>query len=131
MKEIEFRAWLKNEKKMVEVEEINFIYEVIRFKDYKNPFTEPIERTVSFKDIELIQCTGFKDKYNVKIFDSYIVKITIKDKITIAEVKWSEKRCKFIFVCGEDTIGLEYFQINSELEVIGNIYENPELLKRY
>lgn len=120
MKEIEFRAWLKSKKKMINVSQINFT---------RKNVTDEYFNYYDFKDIEIIQYTGFKDKYNVKIFDSYIVKITIRDKITVAQVKWSEKRCKFIFVCGEDNIGLEYFQKNSELEVIGNIYENPELLE--
>lgn len=123
-REYKFRAWLKKEKKMVEVEEINFIYEEIRFKDYKTPFTKPIERNVSFKDIELLQYTNRKDKNDVEIYESAIVECEGE----ICTVVWDDYYSTYALYCkefGYDNLG--DFE-SKYLEVIGNIYENPELL---
>lgn len=125
MREIEYRAWLKNIKKMVEVEEINFINEEIRFKDYETPFTKPIEINVSFEDVELMQYTGLKDKNGVKIFEGYIVKI---DEEEICFIEWDEYDY-FYRIKNKEVDDIFSGFRPKDLEVIGNIYENPELLE--
>ena len=125
MREIKFRAWLKNIEKMVEVEEINFIYEEVRFKDYETPFTKPIEINVSFKDVELMQYTGLKDKNGVKIFEGDIVKFDDN----LYQIVYDDEDCSFVLSSKEEKHRVLGCWRTPKMEVIGNIYENKELLE--
>lgn len=77
------------------------------------------------------QCTGLKDKNGKHIYEGDIFKATVinsfpddkcLNKTIIAQVSYFSKECAFAFS--------SYQPINLfEIEVIGNIHENPELLK--
>lgn len=71
------------------------------------------------------QYTGLKDKNDKKIFEGDIVKVENPKpfKPYIRSVVYVETS----FVWGDYVLG--EFAHPEELEVIGNIYENPELLK--
>nr|DAF76897.1 MAG TPA: YopX protein [Caudoviricetes sp.]DAK68140.1 MAG TPA: YopX protein [Caudoviricetes sp.] len=77
-----------------------------------------------FREIELIQFTGLKDKNGVEIFEGDIVVI-----------KYSEHGYhyyeKIVFENGTFTAGDEdwLYNIKDYCVVCGNIYENPELLE--
>lgn len=122
-REIEFRAWLKDEKKMVDVREINFSSEQICFE------TEDEILYASFDEIELIQYTGLKDTNGVKIFEGDIVKNIYSN--SKYELFWDEENCCFRMRNMDDDY--DYLVLNIReagmLEVIGNIYENKELLE--
>ena len=85
------------------------------------------------KGTELIQCTGLKDKNDKLIYEGDIV-TPVHTNATLLEPKItgqviSGKAC---FQIQSPHIAYNALQIlNSEkaFEVIGNIYENPELLK--
>jgi uncharacterized phage protein (TIGR01671 family) len=71
--------------------------------------------------VVLMQCTGLKDKNGREIYDGDLLK-TPSGNIDVVE--WEEERIGF--GCGYP----EMRAIDmSEAEVIGNIYENPELVK--
>ena len=80
------------------------------------------------KDKILMQCTGLKDKNGKLINEGDIVKIfhvsgTMQGKYFFDVVEWNDLRCRF------DTENYGIINDDDVYEVIGNIYENPELLK--
>jgi len=118
MREIKFRAWDKKEKKMGNPT-----------LHFGRPFTME-EFFRALKDIgncELMQYTGLKDKNGKEIYEGDIVKFESND--CIDKIMWSEKRLSFVFG-GMDLGLILHSRKNELLIIIGNIYENPELLKR-
>ena len=86
----------------------------------------------------LMQCTGLKDKNGKLIYEGDILKCYYKNSDTgkieydLMKAVFNEKSCAFALV-GLRTNSYEYFTdmewIADEYEVIGNIYETPELLE--
>jgi uncharacterized phage protein (TIGR01671 family) len=71
-----------------------------------------------------MQYTGLLDNQGVEIYEGDICQ---KEIGNIGVVKWDEEQCLFDFE-HKHTMTLAKSQI-SKLKVIGNIYENPELLE--
>lgn len=82
----------------------------------------------------LMQSTGLKDKNGTEIYEGDIVRVTDEDESTdfcdggIGTINGLDKLFMW-YIDGDVENGL--FDINSSyyIEVIGNIYENPELLE--
>ncbi|MGN0192995.1 MAG: YopX family protein [Candidatus Gastranaerophilaceae bacterium] len=76
----------------------------------------------------LMQPTGLRDKHGKLIYEGDIVKIfhvsgTMQGKYFFDVVEWNDLRCRF------DTENYGIIDDDDVYEVIGNIYENPELLE--
>ena len=125
-REIKFRAWLKEEKKMVNVETIDFTDKSIQYLE-KNEFINAyLLRRMIFGDIELMQYTGLKDKNGKEIYEGDIVILNDTEEENRCIVKY--KYDSYILVDGdlrEDLSNVE----DKFLEVVGNIYENKNLLE--
>jgi uncharacterized phage protein (TIGR01671 family) len=97
-----------------------------------------------WEDRVIMQYTGLKDKNGVEIYEGDMIKAEGEDEngdtSSLMEVRWLEEGAKFclsgreseddmtIFNFGEESQP-EYSEIgNEECEVIGNIYQNPELI---
>ena len=133
MREIKFRFWDKKRKYMYEVASLHFTRNKVM--SHIKPGLGGHVRDLDSNDIILMQYTGLKDKNGKEIYEGDIVKSTMhygddfgnpvgEAEGQIIEVKWLEKK-------GEQMVGFSFFPCDDmyDLEVIGNIYENPELLK--
>ena len=133
MREIKFRAWLKEDKKMENVKTMDFTDKTIRCLK-KNEFINAyLLRRVSFDDVELMQYTGLRDKNGKEIYEGDIIKYKVPyDKRIkhISPVKFLETEASFgIKDRYENEIPLYTASSNNYFEVIGNIYENKNLLE--
>lgn len=122
MREIKFMAYEKAYNIIREVVSINFADKTVVLKD--NFFDDV--RLLNFDDVNLMQYTGVKDKNGVEIYGGYITKDTYGTQIPMV-VTWDDAGFRrFGEHNGERYVGY----VKDSCEVIGNIYENPELLGR-
>lgn len=122
MNEIKFRAWNKVFSKMItHIRMIDFVYKKIQYDT-----DSTLDCTKRFGDIELMQYTGIKDKDGTEIYDGDIVRC-FSHSLSKVEFK---KGC---FGLTSDGLHEPYFAPFSDIygycEILGNIYENPELLE--
>lgn len=127
MREIKFRAWLKKENKMVEVKSLHLGTRKIIYGYSENSQCYG-NKSISFSDCSLMQCTDIKDRNGKEIYEGDIVKTNI-DLMGIVRFdigyyfEWITD--SLVSMWNKDMkVWLEW-----GLEVIGNIYENPELLE--
>ncbi len=91
-------------------------------------------RDDKLKDIVLMQCTGLKDKNGKLIYEADIVKY--KDEVydlCIGRIKKDNAHYELQYYTGEKYGWFSHIlfkQYIKNIEVIGNIYENPELLEQ-
>lgn len=124
-----FRAWNKEDKKMYAVEGVYA---------YKDECTQGGEVFLQWhktshyfpEQVELMQCTGLKDKNGKLIYEGDILKAIF----TTPHGKIIEKVCKVEFSRCAFWVrdGIRAFYLDNEncvYEVIGSIYENADLLK--
>ena len=120
MREIKFRAWVEEENEMMSVEEIIFceVGGVAEINEWwgDNRFI-------------LMQCTGLKDKNGVEIYEGDILRwygyevkggkqIRPEKLLVVADYIRDAHKVLCITEGTDQTV-----------EIIGNIYENPELLE--
>ena len=123
-REVKFRAWLKEEKKMVNVETIDFTDKSTQYLEKNKIIDAYLLRRMIFDDIELMQYTGVKDKNNKEIYEGDIIICKYGPQIAM-EVKWVDEGFRTLGKYDRDNyVGF----VKNSAEVIGNIYENPELL---
>lgn len=121
-----FRAWLKEEYWMTDVREITFFNDEVQM-------ISDVEGFYPYYEFELMQSTGLKDKNDKEIFEGDIVKYKLKEK-TFTDIASFNK----FFACfglkddtGDWFCSFDWLLENikqGDIEVIGNVYENPELL---
>lgn len=124
MREIKFRAWHKEKKIMGEVLGIDIHHKEIFFS---NEDVDCYEHT-DFKDIELMQYTGLKDMMEKEIYEGDIVKLRANHGIGVIKYsdEWGAFIVEYIKLRPLAVLGMNYYKEN--IEVLGNIYENSELL---
>ena len=126
MREFKFRAWDDEAKKMyleqpeVKEDTKKSIYGYLSFGvlliyDFREK--EPIQFVP-------MQSTGWFDKKQNEIYEGDIVQI----KDDIYQIIWSEEISGFILLSTDGVIMMGGDYITDDIEVIGNIYENQDLI---
>ena len=121
-----FRAWLKNDKKMIDVDEIHFDNGQLDFIGDAITFMREAD------EIELMQSTGLFDKNGQEIFEGDVVTNGWKRQGVIFGTQEVEEDFGSIRIYRGFNLYLGGGYPNaimSEFEVVGNIYENPDLLE--
>lgn len=120
------RAWDKQDERM-SYGEVEYFDDSInyRFDHFWNGADE---------DVEFMQSTGIKDKNGVEIYEGDILKlhaIFLAPDDKIGYLEYSPKYGYSIIFEGNRLYRQEYWASTNKLnyEVIGNIYDNPELLE--
>ena len=113
-REIKFRAF--SGISMVEADEFTIDGDTgaVRLTSYSS-YGDPTELMDSWT---LMQYTGLKDKNGVEIYEGDILETFVNDSPIKGAMEWNESAAMW-----------SSFRPLSGFEVIGNIHENPELLK--
>lgn len=118
-----FRAWLKKEQKMD-----NYIDHISWLEDELYCIGDGITYMVSAEDLELMQSTAMVDRDGRIIFEGDIVKMS---KDVYSEPTYYEvvRHYGGAYRLESKQHGCELWLRHTDCEVVGNIYENPELLE--
>lgn len=126
MRKIKFRAYLKDTNEMVTVGAMDWDHEgnllCLNYPKGKDYF--------GYEDnIALMQYTGYKDVFHNEIYEGDIVRYDKK----LFEVIWMCSGFYISYIVPNNDYYLNYClpvaNNEEDMEVIGNIYENPDLLK--
>lgn len=106
-RKIKFRAYVK---------EIKKIFNVLELHCCGGVFVENYDFPLDADDINLMQYTGLKDEQGVELYEGDIY------------AKWGE-----VFKCEYEQVMYELHEcliFDGDFQIVGNIYENPELLEQ-
>lgn len=122
-----FRVWLPFEKRMITTDNESFFAfnqhgSLLKINDKNEAFFARIGHTFSKENI--MQCTGLKDKNGKLIYEGDIIRdINIPSYFCIVE--WIKGGFYL-----KSTVSNSFLLFDTtQQEIIGNIYENPELLE--
>ena len=133
------RAWNKLSNEMKDVISLNINHE---FPECSNVVLEtntfdaikthqnPINCAVGLKHVELLQCSGLKDKDGTLIYEGDIARFSFGNTNKIGVVScsytvWNISNANFVqgAFCGGALINM-----HKKMKVVGNIFQNKELL---
>lgn len=119
---LKFRAWLKKEQKMD-----NYIDHISWLEDELYCIGDGITYMVSAEDLELMQSTAMVDRDGRIIFEGDIVKMS---KDVYSEPTYYEvvRHRGGAYRLESKQHGCELWLRHTDCEVVGNVFENKELL---
>lgn len=123
-----FKAWHKHLKQMYEVYAIFFDEGIVYCRS-----DEGTTHTFGYMDVEFLEYTGLKDRNGTEIYEGDILKTDLSRPYVIVVFR----NGAFMYECQDS--GKRYYDFmtppdkeldqDNYLEIIGNIYTNPELLE--
>ena len=121
-REIKFRAWEKDKKTMLTWEKLTPHYHQL----IVGLMTDPTD------EMPLMQFTGLHDKFGKEIYECDIVRGNLANEMgsyenSVGKVFFNTDRAEFAIEC--ETYPDNQWSIPRDIEVIGNLFENPELLR--
>ncbi|GAB0170526.1 YopX family protein [Lysinibacillus sp. CTST325] len=128
MREINFRIRVKSTNELSNIARIDFISkEVFALKQLDGYLEEFI---YTFDEVDFIESTGLKDENGKEIHEGDIVQ-SIYDETYVSVVEYCTENIGSCGCCYDEFEGVGFKAKDLKLKeciVIGNIYENPELL---
>lgn len=134
-----FRVWVKSESRMIDSENIaslDFLKKQIaesKISANKDGSLGVVEYMYhNFDDIELMQSTRIKDNYCVEIYEGDVIEWIYS--VDEYENQWGKYEVKefngaFRLAHSYEEVLYEFTEWVDEYYVVGNVYENPELLE--
>lgn len=140
MREIKFRIWCKQNESMQRVSKIGFDEGKLWYVLDEDHETQP----PYFEDDDdwvLMQYTGLKDKNGKEIYEGDILRYLdsydcstesgydFEEFLNVGQVIFNDDKGRFDITNKSDISYDDWIESVSDCEIIGNIYENPELLE--
>ena len=125
MREIKFRAW--DGDKIISLS-MAYTLQYVAIQDNDENSKYANELSVEYADVVLMQYTGLKDKNGADIYEGDIIKYDFNKfnyRIEFLNAEFIARR----FYENIENLYPSEFDYGKECKVIGNIYENSELLK--
>ena len=131
-REIKFRAWDKEQEILHPVQDLQFgnngkthVFLALGEDICSEGFAP--------EKFDLMQFTGLLDKNGKEIFVGDVIKIKCNEDIIIGDVFYNQSRCCYMInhpAGYNGSFGLHTLTIEicDEFNIIGNLYQNPELL---
>lgn len=150
-REIKFRVWDRALNKMITKENVKGLldtvntgdwdtdytysrdewypaYDILTIFDYFEGIQDRYIEDTSTKRFELMQYTGLHDKNGKEIYEGDMVRIIVNNNIEkICKVEFKNGIFGVMFSKNKELTAFPHF-CNTTFEVIGNEYDNPELL---
>lgn len=125
-REIKFRAWDKENGCWASIDSVALCADgsvayLLPEEDDMPPYLE--------EDVEIMQYTGLKDNNGREVYEGDVLDIGLQNqggKPVVAPVSYEKYIAGYVLDNGGDGI---WQRLDEDCEVIGNIYENPELLE--
>lgn len=140
-REFKFRSWIISQKKMIKV--FGFNEHLVFEQTWDSPSIK--ENIFEIEDCVLMQFTGVKDKKGVDVYEGDIIKsihsdsdrsgrFFLEQKLPLSlngVMTYNDRHAQFEIVMEKNSLNIVSTSIgwcHEDFEVIGNIFENPELL---
>lgn len=121
MREIKFRAWDKKEKIMSQIDD----FTGLNYSDEYEYKYVCAHRIIQWTDLEVMQFTGLLDKNGKEIYEGDIVESLDGNKSEIV----FDRGCFVLQHEPRIRRSFDFIAEKNYFEIIGNIYENTELIK--